>query len=853
MIKLGMLIGGRYEVLEKIGTGGMSDVYKAKDLKLNRLVAVKVLKQEFSENRNFVSKFRVEAQAAAGLMHPNIVNVYDVGEENGIHYIVMELVEGITLKKYIEKKVRLTTKEAISIAIQVAMGIESAHNNHIIHRDIKPQNIIISKEGKVKVTDFGIAKAASSNTITSNVMGSVHYTSPEQARGGFSDEKSDIYSLGITMFEMLTGRVPFNSDTTVSVAIKHIQDPMPSMRDFVPEIPISVENIVMKCTQKSPDRRYQNIGDMIKDLKHSLINPDAVVAQVDTADDAGKTKIVPPARQERNSTESMENIDSMPEETPAPPPMPEVLNTVWEERVPRAETYASEEDLEEISNHVNTVKRKSKSTKPAYNTPKYGTGSYNDMTYYEDDDYYGETVMELPASKRSKTAGNTQKSGTKSKSANTKNTRTKSTKGTASKAASPKKQNSKKKKKKEYEYYDDYGSEAINRQTVRRNDYIYEEDDRYSKSYGKEYDYNPAAERVTTILTIVAAIIIGCILLYFAGQAMGVFERIGASAGNGNNKVSEDAKETVMPEFVGIDVEEVKTALHAASLGFASPRFAESTQYTKNQVISAALEDGTPVSANDRIPLNTTIILTVSAGLAGSNVPAVVGFSEAEGTARLRESGFEVIKVEEPSSEYTKGTIILQSPEGNMMAPLESRVTITISTGSEGLEVQMPSVLGNTKEAAVSVLEAAGITIGSIDDSYSSEYPEGQICYQSYEAGTSISADAVVDLKVSIGAEIATYDCNLLVDAPADYIGGNAEVILMTADGSQQLWCSQNVTAFPVAINLSGFNSSSAYGIVIISYLKNSEQLVTDADGNQTTQMTPEVAQIRQNVQFIKN
>ena len=326
MIKLGMLIGGRYEVLEKIGTGGMSDVYKAKDQKLNRFVAVKVLKQEFSENRNFVSKFRVEAQAAAGLMHPNIVNVYDVGEEEGIHYIVMELVEGITLKKYIEKKVRLTTKEAISIAIQVAMGIEAAHNNHIIHRDIKPQNIIISKEGKVKVTDFGIAKAASSNTLTSNVMGSVHYTSPEQARGGFSDEKSDIYSLGVTIFEMLTGRVPFNGDTTVAIAIKHIQDPMPFLRDFVPEIPVSVENIVMKCTQKSADRRYQSMGEMIADLKHSLINPDAAIARVDTEDEAGKTKIVPAS--------------------PEPIPMPAVLDTVWEDRVPRREAYAEEEQLE---------------------------------------------------------------------------------------------------------------------------------------------------------------------------------------------------------------------------------------------------------------------------------------------------------------------------------------------------------------------------------------------------------------------------------------------------------------------------------------------------------------------------
>lgn len=284
MIKIGMMIGDRYEVLEKIGTGGMSDVYKAKCHKLNRFVAVKVLKQEFSENANFVSKFRTEAQAAAGLMHPNIVNVYDVGEEKGIHYIVMELVEGITLKKYIEKKARLSFKETVSIAIQVSMGIEAAHNNHIIHRDIKPQNIIISKDGKVKVTDFGIAKAATSNTITSNVMGSVHYTSPEQARGGYSDEKSDIYSLGITMFEMLTGRVPFNGETTVAIAIKHIQEELPSPKEFVPEIPSSIEGIVLKCCQKSPDRRYQNMQDLISDLKQSLINPDmdlAVMADPD--------------------------------------------------------------------------------------------------------------------------------------------------------------------------------------------------------------------------------------------------------------------------------------------------------------------------------------------------------------------------------------------------------------------------------------------------------------------------------------------------------------------------------------------------------------------------------------------
>ncbi len=292
MIKLGMLLGDRYEVIEKIGTGGMSDVYKAKDLKLNRFVAVKVLKQEFSENANFVSKFIVEAQAAAGLMHPNIVNVYDVGEEAGVHYIIMELVEGITLKKYIEKKARLSFKEAVSIAIQVSMGIEAAHNNHIIHRDIKPQNIIISKEGKVKVTDFGIAKAATSNTVTSNVMGSVHYTSPEQARGGYSDEKSDVYSLGITLFEMLTGRVPFDGETTVAIAIKHIQEPMPSPREYISEIPVSVEQIVLKCCQKPVDRRYQSMAALIEDLKQALLNPDDDFVQIADPDETGATRMI---------------------------------------------------------------------------------------------------------------------------------------------------------------------------------------------------------------------------------------------------------------------------------------------------------------------------------------------------------------------------------------------------------------------------------------------------------------------------------------------------------------------------------------------------------------------------------
>lgn len=282
MLKDGMFIQNRYEIISLIGSGGMADVYKARDHKLNRFVAVKVLKKEYREDKIFISKFRAEAQAAAGLAHANIVNVYDTGEEAGLYFIVMELVEGITLKEYINNKGKLSVREATSVALQISAGLEAAHNNGIVHRDVKPQNIIISTDGKVKVTDFGIARAASSNTINSGVMGSVHYSSPEQSRGGYSDEKSDIYSLGITMYEMLTGQVPFDGDTAVAVALRHLQENLQGPRAVVPEIPYSTDQIVVKCTQKSPDRRYSNMSELIRDLRESLVNPegDFVVQQI---------------------------------------------------------------------------------------------------------------------------------------------------------------------------------------------------------------------------------------------------------------------------------------------------------------------------------------------------------------------------------------------------------------------------------------------------------------------------------------------------------------------------------------------------------------------------------------------
>ena len=291
----GRLIGNRYEILEKIGNGGMATVYKAKCHVLNRLVAVKILRDEFTTDQEFIRRFEAEAQAAASLTHPNIVSVYDVGSEGDLNYIVMELIKGKTLKEIIVEDGVLSWKWSLNIAIQIASALEAAHKNGIIHRDIKPHNIIITEDGIAKVTDFGIAKAVSNSTITAfgTTIGSVHYFSPEHARGGFTDAKSDIYSLGIVMYEMLTGRVPFDADTPVSVALKHMQEEPLEPIKLNPGIPLSVNKIVLKAMQKDINSRYQNATTMLRDLSMAIKNPDGNFVTMNTMETNFQTQKIP--------------------------------------------------------------------------------------------------------------------------------------------------------------------------------------------------------------------------------------------------------------------------------------------------------------------------------------------------------------------------------------------------------------------------------------------------------------------------------------------------------------------------------------------------------------------------------
>ncbi len=292
MLRVGTILNGRYEIISAIGSGGMSFVYKAKDMTLKRLVAIKVLKEEYSRDPGIVAKFSREAEAAGGLSHPNVVSVYDVGEQFGTYYIVMELVEGFTLKKYIEKKGQMSQHDAVQVTMQVARGLNAAHEQGIIHRDVKPQNIMVSRDGKIKVTDFGIARINDSQTSGANTMGSVHYISPEQARGGVCDERSDIYSLGITLYEMVTGRVPFEGESTVEVAIKHIKEPITPPSTYEPDINPNLEKIILKCTQKKPDYRYRSMSALLDDLKRLLATPYEDFVIMPAMSEVGATKIM---------------------------------------------------------------------------------------------------------------------------------------------------------------------------------------------------------------------------------------------------------------------------------------------------------------------------------------------------------------------------------------------------------------------------------------------------------------------------------------------------------------------------------------------------------------------------------
>ena len=687
MLLQGTILGNRYEIEGKIGTGGMADVYKGKDLKLNRYVAIKVLKSEFSSNKNFVSKFKVEAQSTAGLMHHNIVNVYDVGEENGLYYFVMELVEGITLKHYIEKKMRLSYKEALSIAIQVSNGIEAAHNNGIIHRDIKPQNIIISREGKVKVADFGIARAASSDTVTSHAMGSVHYTSPEQARGGYSDAKSDIYSIGITLFEMVTGRVPFDGETTVSIAIKHIQEEMPSPRMYVPDLPISVEKIIMKCTQKNPDRRYYNMGELIADLKKACTNPDEDFVVIQEARSNAGTKVITDADRGRvnqyvENNRQVTPVSTIANATPVAPSNP----------------YEQFMDEEEEFDDGRLNQFPGSQSVNAYNQ-NYRNNQYNqyDDDYDEDEEWERQELLRKQQEKRRKEELKRQRMAN-----------------------------------------NDRG--RVSNERVRVNESRRRYDD---EPFDDEVD--PNMEKVMTVLMIVAAIVIAIVAIFAVVKVTGLFGKSGSGFGS-STKVEEGY--TLVPDVVGYDLAKASKALEDAGLT-AKATYAESTEYDKDIIASQDLEAGSQVKLGS--VLNLVVSSGKVEQTMGIAVPDVVGKTEVEAKVALENEGFVMVKELANSETVEKGKVISQNPLGATNAPKGSQITVIISDGPDTSESVVPDIVGKDKETAMNMLTEAGLLFNTISEEANDSVEAGLVISQTVAAGTSVTTGTIVDFTVSKG------------------------------------------------------------------------------------------------------
>ena len=695
MIKEGVFLGKRYEILGRIGSGGMADVYKGKDHKLNRFVAIKVLKSTYRSDETFIKKFLSEAQAAAGLMHPNVVNVYDVGQDRGLYYMVMELVEGITLKDYIEKKGKLSAKETISISIQMVTGIQAAHNCHIIHRDIKPQNIIISKDGKVKVTDFGIARATTSTAtqaVTTTVMGSVHYTSPEQARGGIVDEKSDIYSAGITMYEMITGHVPFDGDSTVTVALKHLNEVIKSPAEEVPDIPYSLECIIMKCTQKLPNKRYMSCEELLQDLKHSLVDPEGDFVVLDgvtkrmpaTSQDTGRTTVVM-SPDELNRMKNRQNYNDDYDDD-----YDDDYEDDYDDR--RRSPYDDDDDYDDRrkDRYDDRNRRKknevNKDTKKIMKILMVVAGVVIALLIMF---LVGNAVGVFKGGK-----------GTTTQQTDSEMVKVPDVTGKTYEEA-----------QKELNKYD----LGIHKSTA--------PSDTVAK--GKIISQDPADGKKVKKHTTVNVVI---------------------SSG-------EEAKTTTIPNVVGMSEADAEKALQDKNLVVKKGDPVYSDNVEQGEVVSVSPSEGAEVKEG------TTVTLVISKGNQPATVPKLTGKSQSDAEAALSQAGLSGNATEDYSDTVEEGVIISQDTDAGKEVSKGTTIGYVVSKGPKMTVVTVPSILSFDKNAAEKKLKEAGLVPEYLgEDDSVNEYGQGQVSYQSISAGTQVEKGTTVQYKVSKGSQPSAPD-----------------------------------------------------------------------------------------------
>ena len=688
MLEKGTVISKRYQVIEKLGAGGMAVAYKARDMRLGRFVTVKVLKDEYSENDDFLAKFSSEASAAASLSHHNIVRVYDVGEDRGINYIVMEYVHGESLKKTIEKKAPFDTLTTLSVAMQIASALSHAHKHHVVHRDIKPQNILVSVDGTVKVTDFGIARAATANTYAAdvNAMGSVHYFSPEQARGGYVNEKSDIYSLGITMFEMATGKVPFDASSSIAIALKHLNEELPDIKQYNPNVTRGLEGIIRKATQKKADERYDNIDLMISDIKLAIIEA-ARIAK------SSKAKTVEKAEPEIDVPQFKTSRDRRAAED-----KPVINDAVAEE--------IAEKDNDELEGQLSL---------DDVNGGAGGSEDYDDEYDDQYDDGYDEDYDDYEDEEPEDEAGNEENEIKVELAQNIK---------LPKRSVGFDKYSKKLKLNNENDSYDDD-----------YDDYDDDYDDDDFDDYYKEFDEEKRQERRVTIAAVITAFVIIGIIVFVGVKFFNVFENAAAVF---------NRTETV-PKFVGMTMTDAEEQASSLGIRLIEGAVVDSTE-PADTILTQDVEEGTEITDN------MEIMVTVSSGADMYELPNVVGEQESDAISKITSALNANIIIEyEYDETHQEGEVIKQSPEGNTMVSASSDVVLTICRDQDSINAVVPKVEGYTEEEAIEKIEASGLTVGNISRTTSTSVASGYVITQTAEPGEEILKNSPIDIVVSIG------------------------------------------------------------------------------------------------------
>ena len=794
LLNPGTVLNGRYEILEKIGSGGMAVVYRGRDRKLDRYVTIKVLREEFIGDEEFIERFRSEACSVARLSHPNIVRAYDVGEDGDINYIVNEYIHGDTLKKAIKEKAPFDSRSTINVAIQIASALSQAHKAHIVHRDIKPQNILVGTDGVVKVTDFGIARAATASTMTTtaNAAGSVHYFSPEQARGGYVDEKSDIYSLGITMFEMITGVLPFQGNNSVSIALMHINDELPDIRQYNPNCTRSLEGIIRKATMKKADERYASIDLLLADLIRAR------------AELNGSAKEEKPAEKKKTATAVGAAAAGaaagaagvrMSRRAEAAARLREAQEKMETEKAAQAAVETPQETKPADPKELEYIRSHAERPHTERSHAEHSHAEHADL-HHANRRHAAELKEEMPADAAQEEA-------------------------VAEDAHTPLaglEKYGKKLKMKHISKEDDYENEYVKTEPVKTS----RRPEKIRRNPRTEGDFDNEHDRKAERKVVIAAVITALVLI-------GVISVVGIKfMGGGFGGFISSDKNIETPLFLGMDYDEAVKEAEKMGITLVQEGEDYSSFYDTGCIIYQSVNEGTMIGEGTKIGVK------VSLGLTEEEMPNVVGKSEnaaIEAITRLVGDVAEIRYVHDADAKPSE--VIKQEPEAGSSITAKSRIILTISKGDEDTDVTVPNVVNDTLEDAKASLTAVGLTVGNVSYAASDKVAEGRVITQTVAANKSVPSGSVVNLVVSSGADTQENDNKpssntqtqgtkyFTINAPSGSEGSvYVRVVKEDADGVYPVVDTyRDASEFPYSVSVTGKGSGT-----VTCYIDNVQQ-----------------------------